>query len=100
MHQIAQHELFAGVGGDLVVEIDEHGTVVGALDGRLDIAGFDPGQQAWCDEHVVDARAVVRFACADLRVPACAPLFQQLSARERGNKRTGIHPLAVWPEMS
>jgi hypothetical protein len=44
MHQIAQYELFAGIGGDLVVEIDEHGTVVGALDGRLDIAGFDPGE--------------------------------------------------------
>jgi hypothetical protein len=43
MHQIAQHERFAGIGGDLVVEIDEHGTVVGALDGRLDIASFDPG---------------------------------------------------------
>ena len=104
MHQIAQYELFASLsGGDLVVKIDEHWTVVRAFDGRLDVAGFDPWYQARCYEHIVDTRAVVRFACADLRVPACLfwRLFSTISHPGRaGKKRTGIHSLAVGPKVS
>jgi len=52
------------------MKIDEYGTVVRAFDGWLDVSSLDPREYAWRDEHVIYARAIVGFACADLSIPA------------------------------
>ena len=51
------------------MEVDGYGTVVGAFCGWMDVAGLDPREQTWCDEHIIDAGAIVGFACADLGIP-------------------------------
>ena len=69
VHEVAQHESLASFGGNLVVKVDEDGAVVRPFDRRLNVARFDPGEQTRRDEHVVDARPIIRFTRADLRVP-------------------------------
>jgi len=53
------------------VEVDVDWAVVATLDLRLDIAGFDPRQEGWGGEDIVDSSTVVAVSCGYLRIPTC-----------------------------
>jgi hypothetical protein len=55
--------------GDFVVEVHENRAVIASFYARQRVPCFNPGQEPWCAENVVDSGSVVRFSGVDFCVP-------------------------------